>query len=237
MSLIVMNSKIRKCTCLICFILLSGPSFCQAIISTYIGLLKHFSDTVVSLTSFDNSIINGIENKVFIRTNLFPEKVNVELDNKYFLSKESYYYSLRSPSIDSKEAMTIIIHNFNKDTLFFKTFRIKSLPLPSIFMGHVNLSERKGIRLNDLQMSDSVFIFFSNTLTGSSQWLKIKRMTIGYTYGSYYITHDNIGNKLALKTKRILLGMNPGQQISMSILAESDGSIMKEIPLLYFTIQ
>jgi hypothetical protein len=237
MFFIEKNIRIKCGICLLYLIFVSQKSQGQVFIEIYTNLLKHFQDTVISLTSSENTIIRGIDNKVFVRSNLFQGKVNIQIDQKYILSRDENYLLLSSPSLDSKENLSLLIGNFKNDTIYYKIFRNESLPVPSIFIGHVNLSETKLLRLNELQMADSIFILFRNTLAGSSEWLKIKRFTIGYSYGSYYITHDNIGNILTQKTKRILLGMKPGQEVSLSILAEGTGEVKKEVPLLYFIIQ
>ena len=223
--------------CLLCLGFYCTESTCQVFTETYNNLLKHFQDTVVSLTSTENIIVRGIDNKMFVRTNLFEGNVNIQVDKKYVLSKEENCFLLRSPALDSKENISLLIGKFRNDTVYYKTFRNESLPAPSIYIGHVNLSAIKKLTLNDIQMADSVFILFKNTLVGSSEWLKIKRFTVGYKYGTYYISHDNFGNRITLKTKSVLMGLKPGQEVSINILAEGSGSVKKEVPLLYFKIQ
>jgi len=209
----------------------------QVFTEAYDNLLKHFQDTVVSLTSTENIIIRGIDNKMFVRSNLFAGNITIQVDKKYILSREENCFLLRSPDLDSRENISLLIGKFGNDTVYYKTFRNESLPAPSIYIGHVNLSAIKKLTLNDIQMADSVFILFKNTLVGSSEWLKIKRFTVGYKYGTYYISHDNFGNKITLKTKSVLMGLKPGQEVSINILAEGSGSVKKEVPLLYFKIQ
>ena len=229
--------KNKYSICLLCVIFICNICPGQVFTETYNNLLKHFQDTVVSLTSTENNIIRGIDNKIFVRSNLFPGNVKIYIDKKYIISKEENCFFLHSPALDSKENISVLIGSFKNDTVFYKTFKNESLPAPSIYIGHVNLSITKILTLNDLQISDSVFILFKNTLVGSSEWVKIKRFTIGYKYGTYYITHDNIGNILTQKTKSVLMGMKPGQEVSINILAEGTGSVKREVPLLYFKIQ
>jgi len=209
----------------------------QVFTGVYSNLLKHFQDTVISLTSANNSIISGIENKVVIRNSLFAGDVSILIDKKYILSSENKLFFLRAPALDSKENIALLICDFKKDTIFQRIFRNEKLPFPSIYIGHTNISETKKIFSTELNSADSVYIFFKHSLSGSSEWLKIKKFTIGYNYGSYYITHDNTGSIISQKIKSILLGLKSGQEISISIIAEGSGSITKEVPLLYFKIQ
>jgi hypothetical protein len=208
----------------------------QVFIDTYNHLLNHFQDTMVSLTSSENTMIIGIENKVFVHRNLFPEKVNIQINKKFILYEEESFFVLHPNSLIPSENLSVIINNFKNDTLYYKTFTSENLPVPSLYLGHVNLSETKRINLNEIQLADSIYFLFRNSLAGNSEWLKIKQFTIGYSYGTYYIIHDNLGNILTRKTKNILLGMKPGQEVSIHILAEETGSITKELPLLYFKI-
>jgi hypothetical protein len=232
-----MTRVIKSSICLLCLIYFFGDLNGQVFKETYDRLLKHFQDTVISLTSSDNNIVHGIDNKVVVRNNLFKGEVNIRFDNKYILSKQDNYFLLRAPDLDSKENISLLVGKFKNDTIFYRTFRNEMLPIPSIYFGNVNLSATKKIMHKDIQLADSVYILFRHSLSGSSDWLKIKRFTIGYNYGSYYITYDNIGNRIAQKIKAALLGLKPGQEISISILAEGISSMQKEIPLLYFKIQ
>jgi hypothetical protein len=222
---------------LVCFILFYEDTSAQVFTETYTSLLKHFQDTVISLTSSNNSIIHGIENKVIVRSNLFKGETNIQVDKKYILSRENNTLFLRAPDVDSRENIAVLIGDFKNDTVFRRVFSNERLPSPSVYFGHVNLTETKKILVSDLQTADSVYILFRHNLTGSAEWLKVKRFTIGYNYGSYYLTYDNQGSIISQKIKGILKGLKPGQEISMSILAESSGSIRKEVPLIYFRIQ
>jgi hypothetical protein len=237
MNLLSNSFRINRILCLLCLIYTCRNSSGQVFTEAYNNLLKHFQDTVISLTSTDNKIIHGIENKVYVRRNLFPGEVNIQIDQKFILSKVDNYFLLHAPDLDSKENISLLIGKFKNDTIFYRTFKNESLPVPSIYFGHVNLSETKKLFLQEMQMADSVYILFRHSLAGSYEWLKIRRFTIGYNYGTYYITHDNIGNIISRKTKSILMGMKPGQEVSISILAVGTGSLKKEVPLLYFKIQ
>jgi len=55
--------------------------------------------------------------------------------------------------------------------------------------------------------------------------------------GSYYISHDNFGNRDNSKNKKCIDGIEtrPGSQYQHS--GGSSGSLKKEVPLLYFKIQ
>jgi hypothetical protein len=234
----VQSGKIIKCNFFFFYlILICLNSNGQIFTETYNNLLKHFQDTVVSLTSCNNSIIQGIDNKIFVNTAFFAGKSNIHIDKEYILSREGNYFLLHSTSVDSKKNIELLILNQNDDTLYYKIFNTEGLPAVSIYAGHVNLSTAKNIRLEDLQMADSIFLLFSHTFAGSYNWLKIKRFTIGYRYGSYYITQDNNGNTFTQKTRKFLFGLKHGQEVSLNITAEGIGSLKKDIPILYFYTQ
>ncbi len=223
--------------CLLSICMICNLANAQVFTETYNNLIRHFQDTVISLTSANNTIVHGIDNKVVIRNGLFKGNVNIQVDKKFILSREGNTFFLRAPDINSRENISLLIGDFKNDTIFYRTLRNEMLPAPSVYFGHVNLTDTKRIMLNDLQMADSVYLLFRHSLSGSSEWLKVKRFTIGYSYGSYYITHDNIGSIISQKIKTIMQGLKPGQELSISILAEGNGMLKKEVPLLYFRIQ
>ena len=223
---------------IVCIIILSsGPLSGQLFVENYRKLLNHFRDTVVSLTSNDNCLVSGIENRIFVNQKLFQKAVNVSSDPKYILTVEGETIIMKAPSPDTRESNFILVTNIQGDTLLFRTFRTENLPAPQVYFGHVNLSESRKLWAIDIRQEDSIYIFFRPGLTGSMDWLKVKRFTFGYNYGSYHLSYDNIGPYITSKTREKMLGLKPGQEVSLSILAEGSGSMKKEVPLVYFRIQ
>jgi hypothetical protein len=237
MNIQVYHCKSKALVSLI-FVLVTGNiTRAQILTEAYNNLLRHFQDTIISLSSTNNNIIHGIDNKILILNKQFKGDKNILIDNRYILSRDDSVFVLQAPDPGSTENITLLVENHKNDTIFRHTFRNERLPLPAIYIGHINLSETKKLSLSDLQLADSVYLFYRHSLAGSSEWLKVKQFKIGYSYGSYYITHENIGKLISPKVKSVLQGLKPGQEVSISIITEGTGTLSKEVGLLYFRIQ
>ncbi len=66
--------------------------------------------------------------------------------------------------------------------------------------------------------------------------MKVEHYSIGYSYGNYYITKENEGNRVDNPIRNMLLGMRPGQEITLRLLIQELGTMEKEVFDLRFMV-
>ena len=85
---------------------------------------------------------------------------------------------------------------------------------------------------NFLLENDTLGIFITDDVIGSEKWVKINRFTFGYVYSSVYISYNNMGNKISDETKDAIKKLRPGQEISINVSIESEGRVIRHIPVI-----
>ena len=217
------------------FILLNIQGRTQIFQRGYDSLLLHFADTLFSAISIENVIYAGIDNKIIFRKECFEDEyISLSSENASIVSEDTSFI-IRVDKAAAPE-VTLILSNRDFKHQVCKRFGIKGLPVPHVFIGHTNISETQVLQKADIQSADSTYLFYGNTIANNCDWLRIKRFSIGYNYGNYYISNDNEGNRIGSKVRSILYGLKPGQEVSLTIVVEGLGQIEKVISTIHFKV-
>jgi hypothetical protein len=184
-------------------------------------------------SSREGSLYSGIDNSLQIDKNL-----RFEYDT-FFLSTNNgqVIYDSNSLILLVPDRLGKLRLNFygiqGDDTISegYKYFTVKGVPSPTLTLNDFPIAEKCTLARQTLLTCDSLGIFFSKDLISSENWLKVTRFSLGYTYGGFYISHINTGNKFTTKTKQILSQIGPDREITIRPTVEAEGNVTIELPI------
>jgi hypothetical protein len=194
-------------------------------INYFLSLMR---DSVYSITSLSGTLYTGIDNELKVCPGNF-NAFQVSTDNGKVFREDKLIILFPSRAGRTKISFSIF---YAEDTLelFSQELQARDLPYPSVYWGNMNVSLSDTIDKYKINSTDSLYFYFSDDIPASSNWLRIKHISIGYRYGNYYLTIDNPGNLLLQKTKNLLLNMKPGQEITLQLTTSNESGITFNIP-------
>lgn len=184
-------------------------------------------------SSVKGYLYSGIDNYLKIDSLLASESDNVMIRcNNGTVKEDTTNLFLIIPEKPGKLRLTLECTNRN-DTIIvgYKNFHVLSVPNPLLTINGLPILPNSTFEKNNLLGSDSLGVFFSEDIIGSSNWLKITEFQLGYNYGGFYVSHKNPTNKLSSKTKDIISTLRPDHEISIWTTVESQGRIKKQLPI------
>lgn len=194
---------------------------------------ESLSDSVFNLAhSRSNILYAGMDNPVEIG---ISEHENIE---DFILETSNgivFYDSLRFITIPVRSGLSrlVLLKVEDNDTILqgHRFFQVKNIPDPLLKIDTSFFDETSEIYKRQLIQSDSISVFFSSDIIGSENWFKIKEYSIGYTFGGFYRSYSFKGNRITDAAKIIINRISPGKVVVFRITAESEGNIMKELPV------
>jgi hypothetical protein len=195
---------------------------------------------ITSITSKGNNLYNGIDNYIQL---VFPDKasstfhyyISTNNGNIYEYDETSY---LTIPKSSGRSFFSIYIITENNDTLMIakKQLNVLNLPLPSLKIGNTVISEQTLIKKEILLGGDTLKVFFTEDIPESVNWYKIERFSVGYIYGTIYVSADNNGPIISDEAKNLLNKIRPGIEINIKINSVSPSGLLKNLPLVKFKV-
>ncbi len=174
----------------------------------------------------------GIDNPFIIDSTIIYNTNNlfISTNNGIVFFDSVYYISI--PKKSGKVRM--MVYKLEQgDTVYigFRNFTVHNVPEPKLMFNNMVVSNNSSIPKSLIMSTDSLGIFYSSDISGSEEWTYIDRFILGYSYGGYYISHINEGNKINLETKRIINTIGPDKQITFKIIAVNTGKVIRVLPI------
>jgi hypothetical protein len=191
------------------------------------------SDDVISISSKQGILYNGIDNILRVDPSLYIEAdtLLVTINNGIIISDTCNKY-LCIPSNIGTLWLTIFSVKGN-DTLMlgYKYFPVVNIPDPLLTLNSRPIKTPAFISKNELLDCDSLGVYFSDDILGSEHWMVVSEFSLGYSYGGFYVSHNNPSSKFTTETREIINRLGPDREISIRPTLRSRGNIFKSVPI------
>lgn len=208
----------------------------QVFTGLYDSLVAHFQDTLFSTLSAKDYLYSGIDNTFIILKQIPVKQVHIDTFDSTHIEFEGGKLVLQCQKPENGQRLLVKLLDSASRCIYSKILIIKSLPHADIFIGHCNITASMQMNKNEVMSADSLYLFYGNWIANNNSWTRIKKYSLGYNYGNYYISKETTGNRLETAPRRLLLGARPGQDIGMTLSIESAGNIERETNTLHFRI-
>lgn len=194
------------------------------------------NDSIFTINSKSNTIYLGIDNYIYIPDNVIADSTYIVNTDNGIIYKDSLHYNL----IPSRLPVAhISIYKLNiKDTILIRNekFIVRYTPKPCIYIGNKCLNNISGIDKYFLIDNPELKIFVSNDIIGAENWLKIKRFSLGFVYGSVYKSYESENNQMTKEMISTIKNFKPGQKITIKVTLESNSNLTVFLPIYSLTI-
>ncbi|HEX2935245.1 MAG TPA: hypothetical protein VHO72_07815 [Bacteroidales bacterium] len=192
-----------------------------------------------SVTSLSNILYAGIDNDLVM---IYPDNKSKTYNYIVSTNNGSLYKTddgyLNIPRNAGRAFFSIYLINEDHDTLLIgkKQFVVRNLPLASIKVGDVLISE--GAELNKALFlnGDSIKLFFTDDLPESAEWYVVKSFTVGYPYGKQFISAENNGPVIGDDIKNLLNKVTEDRELSIRVNIVAPSGILRFLPITKFKI-
>jgi len=193
-------------------------------------------DSIYSINSLSNTLYLGIDNELHIPDSLV-------YDSSFFFTTDNGIVFRDSTIVNIiprrlPDAFLNIYKKMDYDTVEIAKFRffVKYVPKPCIIINSKCIRDIDGLDRYEFINNPKLEIFISDDIVGAQDWIRIKRFSLGYVYGSVYKSYETEGNILSEEMKNVLLRINPGEEISIKVSIESLGNMTKYLPVFKFIV-
>ncbi|NJK85826.1 MAG: hypothetical protein HC906_07535 [Bacteroidales bacterium] len=199
---------------------------------------SNFGDSVLyCLSSKSNHLYEGIDNVIELiidgKTN--PEDYILSTNNGIVFRDSLDFITI--PRRIGKSRLIVSQLNGNDTlTLGFSYFNVKRVPDPMLRLDTLSFNEIDTVLKKSIIQADSLTIYFGSDIIGSENWFKIVRYNIGYFYGGFYKSFNYTGNLLNNELKYLISSLGPGKDITITIWAEGEGMLIKELPIFRWIV-
>ncbi len=190
-------------------------------------------NTIISLTSKKGILYNGIDNLMQLdQSELFEYDTLLLFTNNGYIIKDTLNRYLCYPEKVGTLWLTInSVLNNDTSMVGFKYFSVENIPDPLLTLNDQPIETPITLSKASLHNCDSLGIFFSDDIAGSEYWMTITEFSLGYSYGGFYVSHNNPGNKFSSTTKNIISRLGPEREISIRPFVLSEGKVFKQLPI------
>jgi hypothetical protein len=142
------------------------------------------------------------------------------------------------PRNSGRAFISIYVITKDIDTILVgkKEFTVLNIPLPSLKMKDIIISEQSNVDRRIFFTGDSLKILFTEDIPSSDVWCTIERFNIGYTYGGVYVSIDNETPLLTGKTLDFIKKLRPAQELVIKVTSMNPTGIIKHQPIVRFRI-
>jgi hypothetical protein len=189
-------------------------------------------DTISSVNSFGNYLYVGIDNEVEVNKENIPYKsIFLTTNNGDLYEDNDKFYTI--PSVPG----TCVIKIFKvvgNDTsfVFLKQMVVKPLPAPYLAFNDIQLSTTKAVTKSFLLQEKPFEIHLSKDFVIDTLWFTVKEITLGYTYGKYYVSKTCTGNHFSKQLKEEINKLQPGREIDLVMKVKSSENMYKTMSVL-----
>jgi hypothetical protein len=195
-------------------------------------------NAIKSITSSKDILYNGIDNRLRLDQKVFYgfDTLLLHSNNGSILIDTLNTYLCYPEKVGSLWLTVYSILNNDTAMLGFKYFLVENIPEPLLTLNNRPIKTPITLPKSTLISCDSLGVFFSEDLKGSENWMTITEFSLGYSYGGYYVSHNNPSNKLSKSTKDIISKLGPEKELSIRPVVRSEGKVMKQLPIYRITI-
>ena len=190
--------------------------------------------SLVCISSLEGVLYSGIDNYVRVDSSLYADCDEIYLETTQGIAmKDTNNLFLVIPERPGKVRVSLLCKNESgeEEVARYQLFHVRNLPEPQLTLDTIPISNPSYIAKNVLIRCDSLGVYFSDDLVGSSEWLSITEFQLGYTYGGFHVTHKNETNKISEETKSILNQLGPDHEISIRTTVRAMGNVRKQLPI------
>lgn len=189
--------------------------------------------SLVCVSSVKGYLYQGIDNYIRIDTVFFRfcDELILESTNGYAVRDSQYYFLVMPEKAGKLRISVLCIREGKRELLGYKYFHVRVLPEPTLTLNGEPISVSDTLSRQTLLSCDSLGVFYSDDLPGSSEWLLITEFLLGYNYGGFHVSHLNPSNHFTDETRDILARLGPDHEISIKPTVKSMGKIQKKLPI------
>lgn len=194
-----------------------------------------FHDSAIySKSSVSGVLYAGIENELALHLN-YPDDSVLLLANNGTIFYDDGFVVI--PQRTGKERIEIFLQTKNKkEYLGYKSFEVLSVPEPILQIDTIKLADNKLMLSEIFIMSDCLNVFISHDIIDSDKWYTVQEFTMSYSFGSYNVSKNNIGNRLNIETRQMIRNLSSNRTIAISAIIKSKTDVVKLMPLIKITL-
>lgn len=188
--------------------------------------------TLYNSTSVSGDLYSGIDNYLIVDVNLSNSAEDLFITSTNgFVVRDSVGF-LAIPEKPGKVRYTLY-KTEAKDTLIlgYNFFNVKRVPDPRIKIDDALIPVQGQVKKAFLVSSNSLSVHISDDIPGSEDWVQVVDFTLGYNYGGFHVSYLNASDKMLPGTRDILNKLGPDREISIKVTTESDGKVLKSLPI------
>jgi hypothetical protein len=204
-------------------------------------LIKQYWNKIypVSKTSVSGVLYSGIDNYLELS---FPDEdsknyaYHLTTNNGKMFAAENGYLTI--PDRAGRSFINIYLITYNSDTLLVgkKQLLVKNVPYPAIKIGNTVVKDSITLDRGIFFANDSMQLFFTDDLPESGKWYRIVNFSIGYVFGSVYISVDADGAKFDQKVRELIRKVNPGKDVLIRVNSVTPTRVLHYLPVVKFKI-
>jgi hypothetical protein len=193
---------------------------------------------IITLKSRNRIVYKGIDNIIKVDASLKVkyDTVIYYCNNGILLSEEVNTLLIIPSRLGNVKVALYGILGSDTAIIGYTTFAVQAVPEPHLTINEKPITTNSTIPKEVLLQCDSIGVMYSKDIIGSEKWLKVVSFDLGYNYGGFYVSHDNHSNKLSKEIKRIIDQVSPGHEIGILPFVESEGGIVKRLPVYRISV-
>lgn len=201
------------------FLLLTNLVICQG----YTTPLTN--NELQAVQSKSNTLYLGIDNRVLIQLDTSELYTLTSNNGSCFRDSLNYYIIPAKPGRARVHVYTEC--DSGKTLVGYKTFRVKSIPNPLIFIDTVCLDNIMFISRDVLCNGHTFYVSMGDDIIQDDNWFSINKIIISYVSKGQYISHENLGNRLTMESIELIRQFGMGKKIMLRFQLKGTGGITR----------
>jgi hypothetical protein len=190
------------------------------------------------LSSIGGNLYSGIDNYLTISSDILinSDTIHITSTNGEVFADSGRTYLL-IPKRPGKVRLTFYsVNGTDTSVIGYKHFTVKKVPDPQLVINNSIVHTSDTIMKRSFLESDSLFVYISNDIVGSENWLTVSEFVIGYNYGGFHVSHKNPSGRILSETKRIITYIAPDREISIKLTVKAEGKVFTQLPIYRITV-
>ncbi len=182
--------------------------------------------------TYSGDLYVGIDNPLIINDSLFNkyDSIDVTSNNGIILSGKDYSLIPLRPG-----SLRIVIEGYlsgNRYIIGYRNFAVHRLPPQRLMLNDRILESFTKVPIEKIASTEELKVYVSDDIIDSDEWYYVSEFTIGYTYGSMFVSCTNIGDTIRDETIKFLKNLKPGQIVTLNAMITNDASVVKASPTI-----
>ncbi len=194
------------------------------------------ADSLFAINSKNDILYLGIDNPLYLECRLkYDTSYVFTTNNGEILTDNDQLIIL---PIKKPDAYVYIYRIIENDTIIVdqKRFFISYVPKPCVIIANQCIINNTVVEKKLILSNPFLKIHISDDIKDSDSWIKIKRFSMGYKSGSIYRSFENTGNQLSDEMILVLEKIKSGQKVDFKITIESQGNLIRYLPIYSITV-